>query len=355
MKAHTMKKSLGLLTAVTLSFALVACGGESNTKETTAGGTAAEQTVKVNVGSSSKGAVTAIQIEVAQALGFFKEEGLDANVIYFKSGTESAGALVSGQIDFSVNAVDHAIKAREQNKTLKMIASFTDKPSNTLVVSSSLKDSVKSVKDLKGKKIGVTGVGSGTHILTTYVLQKNGMTAEDVQIVPIGSASNFIAAFKNNAIDAGMVFDPTSTQLTDMNFTFPLIDMSDDAGTKQVFTEGGYQFTGLLTTEDVINNKKDVAQRMVNAMIKSNQYIATHKAEEIVAKLPADVVGKDKDLYLKSFAHTQPAISKDGVVSKKAVENNLEALKAYDPKNEAVKTLDAASLYDMQFVENSKK
>lgn len=333
-----------------LSATLVACGGDAQTTSTASGQSTGP--IKVKIGSSSKGAVTAIQIEVAEAMGFFKEEGVDPNVIYFNSGTESATALLSNQIDFSVNAVDHAIKAKEKGKEVKMVASFTDKPANTLVVSNDLKDKVKTVADLKGKKIGVTGVGSGTHVLAAYVLSKAGLSLKDVQIVPSGSANNFVAAFKNHQIDAAMIFDPSSTQLMSMNLVYPLVDMSDEAGTKQVF-DGGYQFTGLLTTGDEIKNKPDAVQHVVNAMIKANKYITTHSAEEIVSKLPADVVGADKDLYTKSFAHTKPAISADSLVRKQAVQNNLLALKVYDPKNQSATSLDVTTLFDMQFVEKS--
>jgi NitT/TauT family transport system substrate-binding protein len=347
----TWKKTLGVLSVLTLSFALAACGSDTTTPADTKG---SKDPVAVKIGSSSKGAVTAIQIEVAEALGYFKDAGVNADVIYFKSGTESATALIAGQIDFSVNAVDHAIKAKEQNKNIKMITSFTDKPANTLIVNKKLEGQVKTVADLKGKKIGVTGVGSGTHILTAYLLKQNGLALSDVEIVPLGSASNFLAAFKNNQIDAGMVFDPASTQLIGQDAVYPLVDMSDEEGTRKAFPNGGYQFTGLLTSEEVIQNKKDAAQRVVNALVKTNQYIASHSAEEIVSKLPADVVGKDKDQYVKSLAHTKPAISADGLVQKQAVQNNIESIKAYDTKNESVKTLDAASLFDMQFVNAAK-
>jgi len=283
---------------------------------------AAKKKVRIAVGSKP-GNIVYLQIDLARALGYFEQEGLDATFRYFDAGTAAAQALASREYDLSANSIDHAMKLRSSGGELQMVASFTDLPCVTLVVRKDLRPQIRALSDLKGRRIGVTALGAGTHVLAASILHHAGYSLRDVEIIPVGSGDSFIAAMAQKRIDVGMATDPTTTRLLLMSEGSILLDMTDPDETGIVFN-GPYQFTGLLTRPDVIRERPEIVQAVVNASVKADQYIRSHSAAEIAAKLPPAIVG-DRYIYVKSLEHSRPSFSKDGMVIPAAVENNIQS------------------------------
>ena len=94
-----------------------------------------------------------------------------------------------------------------------MAASFTILPTVTLVVRRDLRAQIRSIKDLKGRRLGVTAIGGGTHVLAASILKKAGYSLADVVVVPVGSGKPLIDKMKQKEIDAAMATDPTTTEL----------------------------------------------------------------------------------------------------------------------------------------------
>jgi NitT/TauT family transport system substrate-binding protein len=300
--------------------ALLLAGALALTSAAAAG--AAKEKVRLAVGSRP-GNIVYLQIDLARALGYFEQEGLDVKIQYFDGGTPAAQALASKSFDFSANSIDHAITMRSAGNQLLMVASFTDLPCVTLVVRKDLRPQIRSIRDLKGRRIGITAVGAGTHVLAASVLHNAGYSLRDVETVPVGSGDPFIAAMVQKRIDVGMATDPTTTRLLLSGEASVLLDMTTQDETGLIFN-GPYQFTGLMTRPDVVRDRPAVAQAMVNAIVKTNRFIAGHSAAEIAANLPASIVG-DRYIYVKSLEHSRPAFSKEGAITAAAVENNIQS------------------------------
>lgn len=283
---------------------------------------AAKNRIRLAVGSKP-GNIVYLQVDLARALGYFTGEGLDVNFKYFEGGTAAAEALASGAFEFSANSIDHAIKLHSRGRALIMIASFTDLPCVTMVVRRDLRQQIRSIRDLKGRRIGVTALGAGTHVLAANVLHKAGYSLRDVKIVPVGSGDSLIAAMTGKRIDVGMATDPTTMRLLLNGKGSILLDMTTPEETALVFN-GPYQFTGLLTRPDVIHDHPALVQSMVRAIVRTNEFIRTHSAAEIAEKLPASIVG-DRYIYVKSMEHSRPCFSKDGGVIPAAVANNIQS------------------------------
>jgi NitT/TauT family transport system substrate-binding protein len=312
---------------------------------------AAKEKVRLAVGSRP-GNLVYLQIDLARALGYFEQEGLDVNTQYFDGGTPAAQALASKAYDFSANSIDHAIKLRETGSELVMVASFIDLPGVTLVVRKDLRPQIRSTRDLKGRRVGVTAIGAGTHVLAASVLHNAGYSLQDVEIVPVGSGNSLIAAMVEKRIDVAMATDPTTTRLLLSGEGSILLDMTGPDETGLIFN-GPYQFTGLMTRPDVIRDHPALVQAMVNAIVKANRFISGHSAAEIAARLPAPIVG-DRYIYVKSLEHSRPGFSKDGTVTPRAVENNIQSQITFGlvPKT---RSLDPALFINDRFVGASTK
>jgi NitT/TauT family transport system substrate-binding protein len=306
----------------------------------------AKNRIHLAVGSKP-GNIVYLQVDLARALGYFAEKGLDFDFEYFDGGTGAAAALASGHVEFSGNSIDHAMKLRAEGKDLKMVASFTSLPTVTLVVRRDLRPEIRSIKDLKGRRIGVTAIGAGTHVLAASIFKKAGYSLADVTILPVGSGKSLIAAMDNREIDAAMATDPTTTVLLMAGRGSLLLDMVTFEETQRIFT-GEYQFTGLMTRADVIAARPELVQSVVDVFVKTNQFIATHSAADISARLPANIV-QDRFVYVKSLEHSRPSFSADGMVTKTGVANNLQSQITFASIHSTA-GLDPTSFFDMRFV-----
>src|SRR5258708_33250562 len=120
-------------------------------------GRASKPGVRFAVGSRP-GNLVYLPLDLARAQDYFAEEGIEAEFVPFDGGTEAARALAAGRADFSGNSIDHAIELRAARHQLKMVASFTNLPTLTMVVPGDLKQQIRTNQDLKGRRLGVPAI-----------------------------------------------------------------------------------------------------------------------------------------------------------------------------------------------------
>ena len=263
--------------------------------------------------------------DIANHLGYFKDEGLNVETIYVSGGTETATALLSKQVDFSANSIDHAFKLALQGETdFRMVTLMNQTPGMVLIVDERHKDKVKSISDLKGMTIGVTSKGSATNMVLNYLLEKNGINHNDVNVITAG-ASTLPAALVNNSIDAGIALEPYATILVNTGEAFELVDLNSYQSTINAFG-GPYNQSGIVTREDVIKEKPETVQKVVNAVYQALRYIQEHTPEEIVSILPTEVVGTDIEQYKTTLVKLQDFYSSDGIVNPIGAENVLQSM-----------------------------
>jgi NitT/TauT family transport system substrate-binding protein len=292
-----------------------------------------------------------LNFDLAQALGYFAEEGLDVDLQYFEGGSDAVAALESGAVDFSGNSMDHVLTAQMHGQNLRMLMNFLDHPCATLIVRSVLADEIRSPADLRGRTVGVSRLGSATHILTVFVADRAGVPAADLAVVEVGVA-DMPAALRAGTIDAAMGVAPYSTRLIEAGEATVLVDLCQPAQATEA-VGGGLPFTGVLTRADMLAQRPTVVQKVVNALVKAQRFITTHTASEIVAMLPADAIGYDAASYGEALAATLPAFSQSGgLVDPTELERFLQLHKTFGTITDNT-AVDVAALYDNQFVTNA--
>jgi NitT/TauT family transport system substrate-binding protein len=189
-----------------------------------AAGAAATVLAMPNIGSA-QGAATKVRIAtlpsiilfptyVAQDLGVFKANGVDVELVVGRGGSELIQLMVSGAVDVANAGVEHILKLRETGLDAKVIAVQEKRYITELVVNNKHKDTVKSVKDLSGMTIGISGIGSGSHVCARYILRNAGLDPDlDVSFVAVGSPATQVDAFRNGQIEALMAYDPAQSIL----------------------------------------------------------------------------------------------------------------------------------------------
>lgn len=151
---------------------------------------------------------------VARDLGIFKDFGIDAQFVIARGGSEVTQLMVSGAADVANAGAEHVFKLRESGFDAMILAGQENRYITELVVHRKHEAKVKSVKDLKGMSIGVSGMGSGSHVSSRYVLKNAGLDPEiDVTFVAVGGPLTQVKALEQGQVDAVMAFDPAQSIL----------------------------------------------------------------------------------------------------------------------------------------------
>lgn len=311
---------------------------------------AARAAEKVTVGIGGVALMVYLPTALAKAKGFFEEEGLDVEILDIKGGgAQAASALIGGSVDFSANAIDHAIKAKVQKKDLVAVHSHVRLAMMALVVANKHKGEIKSIADLKGRPVGVTSPGSQTHMILGYLLSKHGVKPEDVKIIGAGGNTMPLALDKDS-VHAGMMLDPFFTAFLKQGKGYALVDMFTIKGTHEAMG-GDVQGTTLLTRPDVIAKRPATVQKMVNALVKANKLIAASSGEDMAKLLPKELAG-DPKLYAESFEHAKEGFPADSLVSRDGTARVIETMRVFGAVPPELK-LDPESIYDNRYVQKA--
>ena len=287
---------------------------------------------------------------VALGQKYFEEQGLEPKGFNFDTGGKSIAALIGGSADFAANALEHAIKAKVQGKDLVYVFSSTRLPGFGLVAASSQKGEIKSVADLKGKPVGVSGIGVASHVLLDYMLKKNGVDPKDVKVIAVG-LSTMPPALEGGKIVAGMAGEPFFSRLVAKGVGFSMGNMSTLKDT-QAILGGEYAFSGAITRPDVIQKRPQLVQKVVTALVKASHFIQTKTPEEIVAAIPQDLVG-DRAQYIETLKSSREIFAPNGLVTQSGVDTVMKVLDSFEVFKE--RKVDAATTYDMKYVHQAMK
>ncbi|WP_326693867.1 ABC transporter substrate-binding protein [Streptomyces sp. NBC_01766] len=324
--------------------ALTGCGGDPAGEGKNAG------KVKIMVGGLDK--VIYMPAMLTQRLGYFKDEGLDVSLLSEPAGVQAETALVSGDVQGAVGFYDHTLDLQVKGKHVESVVQFSHAPGEVELVSNKAAGDVNGPADFKGRKLGVTGLGSSTDFLTKYLAVKNGVKTSEFTPVAVGAGQTFIAALKQGSVQGGMTTDPTVTNILDQKLGKVLIDMRTPEGS-QAALGGPYPSSSLYMNADWVDGHKATVQKLANAFVKTLKWMSSHSPEEIAAKMPADYAQGGKELYARSIKSTLPMFTTDGVMPANGPETVEKVLKAFNP-NLKNATVDLSKTYTTEFAKKAQ-
>jgi len=216
---------------------------------------------KVRVGVSNYN-ISNLTVGVAQTRGFFKQEGIDAEIIRMNPNVATM-ALVSADVDYST-LIGSTIVANLKGARVKMIACSLDRTPLSLVS----RADIKSVKEVKGKTIGVGSYGSTPDIIARMVVKHHGIDPEtEIKLLALGSDAARLTALKEGVIDVMIVAPPVDFEAKRMGFN--IISHAGD-----IFR---FPYNGLATGMKKLTERPDEVKRMLRAMLRANNYILKNR------------------------------------------------------------------------------
>lgn len=278
---------------------------------------------KVRIGLSSISA-TSGSIWVAEERGLFRKHGIDAEVIVIGGGAARVvSSLIAGEIQFSVGGGDAVIRAALKGAGTVLVAS----PLRTGLQRLMVRPDIKTLADLKGKKIGITRFGSASHWVLQLFLRRWGMRPEEIQIVQLGSSPAMLASLDKEAIDGAV-------------FTLPTFFVAEDRGYRiladPVEMEIYYLQNSVDSTKTFLRQKRDQAVRFVKGICEGQAYFKKHKEDslEVLRKKLRIQSEQERDMkYLESSYDllADKFYNQVPYASPKAIQTVLEFIAADEP------------------------
>ncbi len=305
----------------------------------------------VVIAVGGKSLVVYLPLTVAEQLGYFKDEGLDVEIQDFKGGSAALRALLGRSADLVVGYFDHIVRLQAQGRDLEGVALMGKYPGIVLGIQKKLAGEIQSVKDLKGRKVGVTKPGSSTNYFVYYLLVKNGLKPTDVSIIGVGGASSAIAAFEKGEIDAISHVEPVITTLESRGLLKVMVDTRKPEDTLRVFG-GPYPAATLYTHRSFVEQNPETTQRLVNAIVRALRWMQGKSADEVVAIMPKSYSQGNPELYKKIVANSLSMFSATGRFPPEGPKTAYKVLSMFDQKLAAAK-VDLAKTYTNKFVEKA--
>ncbi|KIL35517.1 taurine ABC transporter substrate-binding protein [Cohnella kolymensis] len=273
-----MKKwSMSLLSIVVMTaLVLAGCnrGDSAEPSASASGSTGQEQAAgedlaplkeKTKVIIAEDGAASGAGFYIADKKGYFKNYNIDVEFATFSNSDDMLPALAAGQIDIAGGiSTASFFNSIAQGINVKMIA---DKGHNrkgesyfTFVIDKDQEGVIKDYKDLKGKRIAVSGENSVDDYIFQEMLNHAGFTRDDVQFVLIPDFPNMLAGMETNSLDAALQIEPLITKGAADGIHVKFLDATDFAPEAQIAM--------VLASPKFVDEKRDVAIRFMLAYLK---------------------------------------------------------------------------------------
>jgi NitT/TauT family transport system substrate-binding protein len=268
----------------------------------------------------------------AAEAGYFQDEGLDVTLTQVDSSARAIPVLLSGEAQFSSLDAQTVIQADLKGGDLRIIASAT----NRLVFSVMADPTIRTPEDLKGKKLAVTTLGSGTHTAAVQALSMWQLDPDrDVTLVPLNNTPNILVGMQSGQVDAGVISPPTNTRARLSGFQ-ELINLATDGPDYPSITIG--------STQSFLSKNPDTALAFVRAYSRALHRYKTDQAMAVQAMghyLQVD----DQSVLEDTWKQYTPIFDDVPYLSDRGIQNVIDTLAQSMPE--------ALGATPQQFVDSS--
>lgn len=338
-----MRRVVALLLALCMSLVFAGCSKNETKKDA--------PKEKAQVSLALLRLTSSAPLFIALDKGFFAEENLEVKPEWFDAAHPIAVATASSKVDVGATGITASLfNMAAGNQKLAIVADKGREekgfPSSALLVNSdAYAAGVTSIESLKGKRIGITQIGSTFHYMIGRLLETNGLTLADVELVPLGKLSAIMAALESKQIDACILNEPNITK-------------AQTSGYAKVITQVGdvipYQTSAIFFSPDFVK-KDDIAVRFLRAYIKACNYYydaaidkkSPEKLDEVIK-----IIAKYTNAPVEDVKLGLPYIDRNGKLLDSDIKTQIEW---YSSHNMINGKLDPAQVINTSLLEKALK
>lgn len=273
--------------------------------------------------------------EVGIQAKIYEQEGIDLEVASFRGDAQMQQALATGAVDVGFGS-GPAMGFHAKNVPAIAVAALYGRPQNLALVVP-MNSPIHTAADLKGKRIGVTTLGSLTDWLVRETSRQQGWGSDGITVMPLGSMQARMAAMDRGELDGLNLEAASGYELEDQGKAKPVLFFGD-------LVRNFYTHV-IFATDDMIQKRPDVLQRYLRATFKTIDFIKSHK--DFTVKSEAKTIGVSEAVAAKVYDVQLSAFSTDGTFDPAAIDVIRRSLKDlgildFEP--------DPKALYTTQFV-----
>ena len=272
---------------------------------------------------------------IAQEAGLFKKYDLDLQLVYVGGGPPAAAAALAGDTEVTLVGASSIVRPFVQgSRDLAFIGAIK----NILTHSILAKPAIKKPEDLRGKRIGVTRIGSNPHYFAVQALRHFGLEARDVAFIQAGGAPETLAALVAQGIDAAVLTSPTDAQALGLGYHYVIYGPD---------LRIPYAATTLVTRRSIMTKRPQVLGRFMRVMAEAAKIL--HTDREFTYK----VLGKylrldDRKILEASYNAEIKALEPRLVIKHEALQATLDEISPADPR---AKNFKPQELVDARFID----
>jgi NitT/TauT family transport system substrate-binding protein len=305
-----------------------------------------EPQVRVAVSSD---AITLLPVHLAQTLGFYRQEGLAVTLTEIKSASKTLDGLHDGSVHVALGTTV-PIQMAAEGRSIQGFLVIYSRINNVLVVSPAANGEVHRIVDLKGRRIGVSNLGSGSQIFLNYLLAVNGMRPTDINAIAIGVGAPSLAAIEHGEVDAALLVGGAINTLLRAHPDLTILaDTRTPEGSQRVFGPASFPGSLLVAEESWLKANPDTACRFVRAVKKGMQWMGEHSPEEVRANMREDQRMPDTQADLQTIRDFQQMLSPDGAIQEGSPEIMYKVL-ATSLENVRTSHIDLSKAYTNEYL-----
>ena len=266
-------------------------------------------------------------IWVAKEEGFYKRFGVDVDLILIEGGTRGAQALISGDLPMIGMAGQAVISARARGADLVVVAGVVNKMNYIFVGA----PSVKTPEDLKGKRIGISQIGTASYHAVILALRQWRLDArrDRITILQVGTQAARVSSLNSGGTDAIIVNPGLTTAMKQRGYNI-IADFSE--------MPLPYPQQVMATRERFLKNEPDVAERLIKAFVAGNTFTLDPKNKNRVKAALAKYLRLGSvDKAEEQYQSALPVLPKKPYVDVAGITSMIEFLTESDPSVAKIK------------------
>jgi NitT/TauT family transport system substrate-binding protein len=275
-----------------------------------------------------------LTVATAQQKGFFKDENLDAEIIRMNPNV-AVTALSTGDIDYC-QLFGAVVGGAIAGLPVRIVAGYLDNWPMTLIAQPEL----KSIKDLKGKTLGISSFGATPDVAARLMIKQAGIDPEkDLKVIALGSDAARLTALKQRVVDVVVISPPADTQMEKQGYRIL-------ARAYELFS---FPYLGLGTHTRKIKEKPDEIRRVIKATIRANRFIRDNRDEAVRTLIAWGKV--EREFAYASYDALRNLFNADGAVPQDGLKLVIEQTRR---SNKVTREVAPAEVVDLSFLRDAQ-
>lgn len=281
------------------ALAAVACGGHASPK--------------IKLAIAAQQSPSQLLTYLAAELGYFSECGLQVELVEFPGSAKAMEALLGGSVDVVSGYHEQALQLPVGAPPMQSFVAMTNGLLVALAVSPQAAAGIRSLDQLSGRTVGVTALGSATHLWLNALLLKRNVRPDQVTPVAISTAARAVAAIENGVVSAAVVSDFTVRTLEKKFGSIRILaDTRTPSAAREFYGTDQYPGAVLFARQSWMQHNPAGARSLACGINRARTWVQSRSAEDVAARMPASHIGGDPAIYTEVIRQTIAMLTPDG-------------------------------------------